>query len=376
MKLSILFLAFCENCTWEILPMLIGAWLLGWLFWWLFNRPKYQNRITTLENEMGALHTKVTAAPMVNIDTDLEQLNAELAAANQSNESINANLLRLKGDLNESQSRHNSLNIELEKLNRELIDVKKENLDLELKLQACKDDQGKSTVQPVVAVSDDGPGQDDSNDASSDTPDAGYTKKSIYVGLLKSSNLKIVEGVGPKIESLMNAAGIKSWSDLASAPPSKIQTILDEAGPRYRVHDPKTWPEQARLANEDKWEELIAFQKDLSGGKAGVKDAKSASKVEKLFMKARGIKAFAPDDLKIVEGIGPKIEGLLKADGIGNWTDLSNAKLEFIKGVLAAAGERYRLADPSTWPKQAGLAAAGKWEELKAYQDRLKGGKE
>jgi len=376
MKLSILFLAFCENCTWEILPMLIGAWLLGWLFWWLLNRPKYQERITTLENEMGALHTKVTAAPIVRSgsDADLLKLNEQLNAANLTNESINANLLRIKSDLDESQSRHNSLNVEVEKLNRELIDVKKENLDLELALQACKDAQSKATVQPVVAISNDGPGPDDANAGLSSNPPT--STKSIYAGLLNPDDLKIVEGVGPKIESLMYKAGIKSWSDLATSSPSTIQTILDKAGPRYRVHDPKTWPEQARLANENKWEELIAFQKDLSGGKVSDKDGKSQSKVQKLIMKARGIKAFAPDDLKIVEGIGPKIEGLLKADGIANWTDLSNAKIDFIKGILATAGERYRLADPSTWPKQAGLAATGKWEELKAYQDRLKGGKE
>jgi hypothetical protein len=38
---------------------------------------------------------------------------------------------------------------------------------------------------------------------------------------------------------------------------------------------------------------------------------------------------------------------------------------------LAAAGDRYKLAKPNTWPKQAGLAAAGKWGELQEYQDYL-----
>jgi hypothetical protein len=30
---------------------------------------------------------------------------------------------------------------------------------------------------------------------------------------------------------------------------------------------------------------------------------------------------------------------------------------------------------PATWPKQAEMAAAGKWDELKAWQDELDGGK-
>ena len=42
---------------------------------------------------------------------------------------------------------------------------------------------------------------------------------------------------------------------------------------------------------------------------------------------------------------------------------------------MAASG-RYRLAVPDTWPKQAALAVDGKWDELKAYQDKLDGGKE
>lgn len=83
-----------------------------------------------------------------------------------------------------------------------------------------------------------------------------------------------------------------------------------------------------------------------------------------------------PNDLKIVEGIGPKIEQLLKDAGINSWTDLSNAPIEKIQEVLSNAGSRYKLANPSTWPKQAGMAAAGKWDELKEYQDYLKGGKE
>ena len=57
---------------------------------------------------------------------------------------------------------------------------------------------------------------------------------------INQDDLKIVEGVGPKIEELLHAAGIMTWSDLASAATEKVQAILDEAGPRYRIHDPAT----------------------------------------------------------------------------------------------------------------------------------------
>ena len=81
------------------------------------------------------------------------------------------------------------------------------------------------------------------------------------------------------------------------------------------------------------------------------------------------------DDLKKVEGIGPKIEGLLNNAGIHSWSKLSTTSVDRLKEILADAGERYKMHDPGTWPDQAALAAAGKWDELKAWQDQLDGGK-
>lgn len=82
------------------------------------------------------------------------------------------------------------------------------------------------------------------------------------------------------------------------------------------------------------------------------------------------------NDLKLVEGIGPKIEELLKKEGIANLAVLANCTAEFIKAILDKDGERFRLADPSTWPKQAQMAVEGKWDRLQEFQDFLKGGKE
>jgi len=83
----------------------------------------------------------------------------------------------------------------------------------------------------------------------------------------------------------------------------------------------------------------------------------------------------ASDDLKQVEGIGPKIEQLLNAAGIRTWAQLAGSESAQIREILRAAGERYRVHDPTTWPEQAGLAAAGKWEELAQLQDLLDGGR-
>jgi large subunit ribosomal protein L27 len=84
---------------------------------------------------------------------------------------------------------------------------------------------------------------------------------------IKVDDLKVVEGIGPKIEGLLNDAGINTWADLANADQEKVQGILDEAGPRYRMHDPGTWSNQAKLCVEEKWAELEEYQDKLKGGK-------------------------------------------------------------------------------------------------------------
>ena len=81
------------------------------------------------------------------------------------------------------------------------------------------------------------------------------------------------------------------------------------------------------------------------------------------------------DNLKRIEGIGPKIEGLLKAAGIKTFGDLGKSKISTLREILHAAGPRYKMHNPSTWAQQSRLAAKGQWDKLKALQDKLDGGK-
>jgi predicted flap endonuclease-1-like 5' DNA nuclease len=83
-----------------------------------------------------------------------------------------------------------------------------------------------------------------------------------------------------------------------------------------------------------------------------------------------------PDDLKLVEGIGPKIAAVLAGSGILTFAQLAGTEVERLRQILEEANPNLlRLADPSTWPQQARLAAEGAWEELEKLQDGLKGGR-
>lgn len=80
-----------------------------------------------------------------------------------------------------------------------------------------------------------------------------------------------------------------------------------------------------------------------------------------------------PDDLKKIEGIGPKISMLLAEKGILTFAQLSEQTLAQLQAVLDEAG--IRIANPTTWADQAKLADQGDWEELEAMQVGLKGGR-
>jgi len=81
-----------------------------------------------------------------------------------------------------------------------------------------------------------------------------------------------------------------------------------------------------------------------------------------------------PDDLAKLEGIGPKIDQLLKAAGIYTFKQLAAADVGRLQTLVKEADLAF--ADPTTWPQQAKLAAAGDWPALEALQAQLKGGRQ
>jgi predicted flap endonuclease-1-like 5' DNA nuclease len=81
------------------------------------------------------------------------------------------------------------------------------------------------------------------------------------------TDIEIVEGIGPKIAELLRARGLGSFGALAQASPGTLREILDDGGPAYRIADPGSWPEQARLAADGRWDELKTLQDSLNAGR-------------------------------------------------------------------------------------------------------------
>ena len=96
--------------------------------------------------------------------------------------------------------------------------------------------------------------------------------------------------------------------------------------------------------------------------------------LDSVAAKAAGFQLKGPNDLTVIEGIGPKINELFNKAGVASFAQLSKQTVPQMQKILDDGGDAYHLANPSTWAQQAVLANENKWAELKALQDSLTGG--
>ena len=90
--------------------------------------------------------------------------------------------------------------------------------------------------------------------------------KAAGISIKNADDLTVIEGVGPKINTLLKDGGLKTFAKVATATVPQMRSILDKGGARYRIANPSTWAKQAKLASNNKWKELKKLQDDLSGG--------------------------------------------------------------------------------------------------------------
>ena len=103
--------------------------------------------------------------------------------------------------------------------------------------------------------------------AAPDIPFDAKAAKAAFGRRVKEDDLKIVEGIGPKIENLFHNFDVRSWKALSELSVVKCQEVLDSGGDRFRVHDPASWPMQARMAYEGRWKDLARWQDEHQHGK-------------------------------------------------------------------------------------------------------------
>jgi len=198
-------------------------------------------------------------------------------------------VLILEKDLSAMTAKANSLEADLstakyekEKTAEELAKEKSNNADLYFKLKACE--ESKAALEAEESEGSEEPEEAEESEKPSGSEEPGgfeepenshgnvenvkaastsFAATTVPVDHSKSDDLKIVDGIGPKIEMLLKNAGIKSFAVLARSETDAIKVILENGGGRYRLADPTTWPKQAQMAAEGQWNQLDEYKKSL-----------------------------------------------------------------------------------------------------------------
>jgi large subunit ribosomal protein L27 len=82
------------------------------------------------------------------------------------------------------------------------------------------------------------------------------------------------------------------------------------------------------------------------------------------------------DNLTAIEGIGPKTQEALYSSGITTYAQVASTSAEELLRIVKEEHKVHLVGDAATWPKQAQFLVDGDADGLKAYQDKLVGGRE
>lgn len=159
--------------------------------------------------------------------------------------------------------------------------------------------------------------------------------------------------------------------NLANSTESRLSdalTRLERFGDQLAVHEVKCEQEYEELMRR-----LNAHEAECGSceEKLAVQNATIAALEQRITDLERQSQIKRPDDLTKIVGIGPEISKLLAKAGIQSFAQLAATEVSRIKRLLAA-GERFALADPTSWPEQAKFAAEDRWQELKDFQAKLR----
>lgn len=310
------------------------------------DKEKLYNQVYTLNTDLEKLQ-----ATNRTYSSTIEELSDQIVGLKTQNEQL-AEELEAAQSAPQSQGGYDNLQSDtlsrLEIFEAKLDKLTAENELLKARMGGTSTIENASTGAPlVVGALTGGSGSEEAPDLGVSKEKAGLNKK-IITNDVEKDDLTQIGGVGPFIQKQLYDAGIHTYEQISLFDDPTIEKVTRQIG---------YFP--GRIKKDD-W----------------VGQAKKLMKAEKSPAKAKKTnKIVEGQDLKIIEGIGPKIESILKAAGINNWTELSAASNKRLRTILDEAGSRYKMHDPKTWSEQATLAANGKWEELEKMQDNLKGGR-
>lgn len=251
-------------------------------------------------------------------------------------------------DLAAMQSFYNASRMRMDAIEEKLRLLESENSSLRQSLDELKPLPAaqSSAAAPMIAFSlEEEPEEDIFEPGNKDV-----LREKIVIETPPKDDLSLIKGIGPFLEQKLNQLGIYTFDQVSQWDQTDIERVTHDIGYFSGRIEKDDWVGQAHRLLQLKKEHPWALQ-------------------------PLGIHSTDNADLKIIEGIGPKIEALLKEAGINTWDDLADTAADRLQEILAAAGEAFRIHDPTSWPMQAQMAVNNQWDLLREYQEELKGGR-
>jgi predicted flap endonuclease-1-like 5' DNA nuclease len=281
------------------------------------------------------------------------------------------------GDLDLLQTRLRSIEAERNTLSEENATLKK--LADELRLKATQGDGSKARIGELEGElaglrSQIHRYQQDlnlmgQNYASAQARISDYEARYVLKG---DDDLLLIEGIGPKINEALRGAGITTFAQLARTDEARLRQIVEAAGLRF-TPSITTWAKQADYLARGDQAGFKAYTDYLVAGQepGSAQPAEAAAPVG-LSSARRGLK---PDDLLIIEGIGPKMNAALVAAGIDTFAELAETSEARLRSIIEKAELSFSPSLP-TWAKQAEFLVKGDQEGFKKYTEHLVAGRE
>jgi len=200
---------FTADLLFIVIVLLVAA-LLGYLIGYYLAKGKYRKQIAGLEEDKAGLEARIRK--------------------------LEEEKLSLQGDLRKKDEAILSLQADVRRMDDEIASLKLtiDKLEKEARLMAEHQAELRTAEMPAHKIVTD--------------------------------DLKAVIGIGPKISRLLINRGITTWKALSEASPGYLREILDsDGGERFRINNPESWPHQALLLHEGRWDELKELQGRLIG---------------------------------------------------------------------------------------------------------------
>ena len=194
---------FTADLLFIIIVLLVAA-LLGFLIGYFLERGRWKKKCDLLEEEIASLKARISK-----LEEEKQGLQSDVRRLEGEKQTLQADVRRMDDEIA-------TLKLTIEKLEKEA------------RLLAEQASLKTAEVPHARIVADD---------------------------------LTVVIGIGPKIARLLMDHGITTWKALSETSPATItEILLHDGGERYRIHNPETWPRQALLLHEGRWDELKEFQ--------------------------------------------------------------------------------------------------------------------